>query len=188
MRRLTVILSWIVLLALPARSQAAPSPANVNLRAGDLPHGFHLYSSVTVTGKRLAQSGGSHAFRLSLHDLALAQLTAFVDAAAHGITFIESDTLLYTSAEAAHADYAFAAAAPVIPPLQRLAIAHLGVEGLGRTQVVTQGKSHERLDDIVFRRGPYIYLLRAAGTNGTFSPAQAVALARVVDARIQHSH
>jgi hypothetical protein len=187
MYRLFAVLCWLLFLAMPVRAWAAPAPVDVNLRAGDLPHGFHMYSSITVTGTQLVQSGGSHAFRMRLRNLSLAQLEAFADTAAQGLIFLESDTLLYRSATAARADFVFAARAPVLAPLQRLAIAGVGAEYFARTHVVTRGGERERYDDLVFRRGPYIYLLRAVGINDTFSPAQVVALARIVDARIQHA-
>lgn len=188
MRRLAAILCLTLLLALPTRTWAAPSPADVNLRVSDLPHGFHIYSSITVTGARLIASGGSHAFHMQLRDLTLAQLAAFVDATAHGIRFIESDMLQYKSAAAAHADYELAASAPVVAPVQRLVIARVGSEYLARTLVVAGSKERERFDDILFCRGRYIYLMRATGLNGTFTPAQAVAIARIVDARVQRAH
>jgi hypothetical protein len=124
---------------------------------------------------------------MRLQNLVLAHLEAFDDPTARGLRFVESDTLLYRSSEAAHADYVIAANAPIIAPVQRLALARIGTEYLGRTQVVTQGGQQERFDDIVFHRGPYIFLLRATGIDGTFSVAQAEALARIVDARMQHA-
>jgi hypothetical protein len=183
-RALAVLMLTGATLTCPLSVRAAVSPLAVNMRVTDLPKGFQRLGLRQETAVQLLSQGGSHAFRLTLAGLTVAEFEVFGSSARRGITYVESDLLYYRSAANAHADFVRAARSPVRAPGQRLATSGLGDEVTAHTEVVANKTVRERFDDFVVRRGRYILVMRAAGRDGTFSTVQVAAGARAVDTRI----
>lgn len=181
MRHALLAASILGALAVPAVALAAPSPADLNLRAADLPAGFIRTVNLSQTPEQQAEADHQPVARYRQEGRVLASDVRFERIPAVGIIAVESDLTRFATARQAHA--VFAGGNP-FPPTVR----HLHADGLGEERVAVSFAGPQIADvgyAFGFRRGPYLSVVVVTSHRSTTTPSQALHFAQLVDARIR---
>ena len=187
MRRL--LAAWfVIILALPLVNKAAPSIVHLDLQLSDLPAGSTPLSSTILTAAQLAKEP-NHPGYVLLHKGFVVEHDAMFTIGEHMSLRLSTNFQQYVSAAQAHAAYLLSLPPDLGgfgPQVQWLG----GSEGDERTaqrQIEMVAGSRHTIIIIIFRRGSFLWNLLITGESAAFPPAQAVRLAKIVDARIQHA-
>ncbi|HWE62517.1 MAG TPA: hypothetical protein VHB98_12460 [Chloroflexota bacterium] len=179
-----------------APSEAAPAAArSINLTLADLPSGFAQRANIVKNAQEIANSSNGQLSLTQVTQEGILQSTEEVFTASHdpkvGLSQVYFDTILFQTAADARADLS-----RTIAGTHRLAaslgvkVAFLSVAGVGASQAgwrvpeKAPNKPTMIQDAVVFYRGRYeVSLSVMYNVKDTFS--QALAFARIVDARIK---
>jgi hypothetical protein len=161
-------------------AKSLPQPKALVLTLKDLPAGFTLDKAPTIDNAQAAKL--DHVTKASYDRLG--RITSYDVTYSHtvlvGVAEIENWVVSYRTAAGAHT----AAQPPTLPSsFHRMSTGAIGNECFGYT-----GTQKGMLGVIVrFRRDPYNATVLVVGVAGTFDPAQAATLARIIDKRIAKS-
>ena len=186
MYRILAPAALIGMLAAAAPAGAAPSPAAVGLRPGDLPPGFVLSFEHDMTIAGVARHDGRSAAHKAGAGFLLGHDADFTRRAGTGLREIATQIEVYTSAATLRGTFVadLKAAAGVLATYHAVAVRGLGTEGRAyRTTAATaRGASTEYL--FIFRRGVYLAYVFVFGDART-TLARTLAYPKLVDARIE---
>lgn len=167
----------------PVSSDASPSATAVNLRLSDLGTGYAVKShSSTTPAQQAALDHSPHGALIRRGEL-LGDDVRFDRRSFVGILEVVSRVASYVSLEAAHAAYLHVRGRAPASGFRVLAIGAIGDERVAYTETSKSGGLTVTVDIVIFRRGTYLVGQTSAGVHDTFTAAQVIRLAAIVDGR-----
>jgi hypothetical protein len=167
-------------------ADARTSVKTLALRVSDLPAGFTSGGSQYYSAARVVNGTKLTVSTLLGHGWITTYEVRYDRATLKGISLLINDVIAYKTAAGAH--WGTATSVSGFTSMKRLPVTGLGDESDGFTSTRVIGGQKFTEDIIGFRRGAIDVTFTTAGFQGTYTPAQVISLAKLIDRRIQHVH